>query len=188
MLKKATFSFLLFIAATSVLRAQCDRVGWVASVTPGCGAKIIDLDNGSIYRAYFGADNLSGGQTISFTTSAAPVPPGCAPGNAIPVSLVCVSDTLPCTAHYGYFGDGDNPLKFTFSANLYDADAQICHWEFGDGSKASGPQVSHGFPSQGEYEVCLTVSDNFGCSAVYCETIQVSAQVTNGCGYNVQVT
>lgn len=188
MSKKATFSFLLFIAAISVLRAQCDRVGWVASVTPGCGAKIIDLDNGAIYRAYFGAGNLSGGQTISFTTSAAPVPPGCTPGNAIPVSLVCVSDTLPCTAHYGYFSDEENPLKFTFSANLYDADAQNCHWDFGDGSNATGQQVSHGFPSQGDYQVCLTVSDNFGCSAEYCETISVSAQLTNGCGYNIQVT
>jgi PKD repeat protein len=171
------------------LHAQCERVGWVASVTPGCGAKIIDLDNGQVYRAVLGADGLSGGQTITFKTAPAPIPQGCpALGNGLVVSLACISDTLPCTAHFGYYVDADDALTFNFVANVYDASTQACHWTFGDGSVATGENVTHGFPQQGEYSVCLTVSDAFGASADYCETVNVDAQVSNWCGYDMKVT
>ncbi|MEZ4892663.1 MAG: PKD domain-containing protein [Saprospiraceae bacterium] len=180
--------FALLILSTWQLSGQCSRVGWVASVTPGCGAMIIDLDNGKVYRAVYGADDLSGGQTISFSTAIAPVPPGCPITNGINVSLTCVSDTLPCEAHFGHYPDQGDDLVYNFVANIYDESTQICHWEFGDGSVATGKNVAHGFPKQGSYQVCLTVKDAFGCEASYCETIEVIAQNTNWCGYDMHVT
>ncbi|MBL7827767.1 MAG: PKD domain-containing protein [Saprospiraceae bacterium] len=173
---------------TNNSNAQCSRVGWVASVTPGCGAKIIDLDNGDILQAFSGSEGLTGGQTITFQTGYSPVPLGCTVANALPVSLTCVSDTLPCIAHYGYYMHADNPLQFTFTANIYDASSQTCEWEFGDGSVAVGEQVTHGFPLQGAYQVCLRVSDPFGSVATYCETVVVDAEGANGCGYEMVVT
>lgn len=170
------------------LYAQCEHVGWVASVEPGCGAKIIDLDNGTIYRAYYGADDLTGGQTLTFSTALAPVPQGCTAGNGISVSLTCVSDVLPCVAHYGYYADSDDPAKINFSANIYDATVQTCHWDFGDGSTASGKEVSHSFAGEGVYSVCLRVTDNHGCSADFCEDITVNAHSDNGCGFDMKVT
>ncbi len=169
--------------------AQCSRVGWVASVTPGCGAKIIDLDNGQVYRAVLGADQLIGGQTISFSTAIAPMPPGCSPnGNGPVVSLTCISDTLPCVAHFGYFPDANDGLLFNFVGNVYDPQTQICHWDFGDGSIAIGKNVAHSFPQKGDYGVCLKVLDPFGCVAESCETVKVNAQNSNGCGFDMRVT
>jgi PKD repeat protein len=170
------------------LSAQCEKVGWVSSITPGCGAQIIDLDNGLSFHAVSGMEGLLGGQIISFKTAPAPMPQGCPPSNGLTVSLVCVSDTLPCAAHFGYFADPDDALRFNFVANIYDPSTQICQWTFGDGSVATGNKVSHGFPQQGEYAVCLTVSDAFGCSSEYCETIQIDAQSSNWCGYDIKVT
>lgn len=170
------------------LQAQCERVGWVASVTPGCRAKIIDLDDAQVYSAVYGADDLVGGQTISFKTAPAPMPQGCTVSNGLIVSLTCVSDTLPCSAHFGNYVDASDPLTFIFEANVYDETTQICHWEFGDGSVATGKNVAHGFPQQGEYAVCLKVMDAFGCAAEYCETVKVAAENNNGCAYDMRVT
>lgn len=178
----------IFTITASRLAAQCTRVGWVASVTPGCGAKIIDLDNGEILQAFSGSASLTGGQTLTFSTAPAPVPPGCNLANALPVSLTCISDTLPCVAHFGFYPDPDNAVRFNFSANLYDASLQSCQWNFGDGSVAVGEQVAHTFPQTGEYQVCLKVTDPFGCSAEYCETVVVNAAASGGCGFEMRVT
>lgn len=178
----------LVLPVGSCVYAQCARVGWVASVTPGCGAKIIDLDNGTIYRAFFGADALSGGQTLTFSTAMAPVPQGCTLGNGIPVSLTCVSDVLPCVAHYGYYADAVNSSKINFSANIYDANVQICHWDFGDGSTATGKEVSHSFQGAGIYSVCLKVTDDHGCAADFCEDVTVNAHNDGGCGFDMKAT
>ena len=48
-------------------------------------------------------------------------------------------------------------------------------WEFGDGNTADveGP-VTNAYASEGPYTVCLTVTDDNGCTSEYCEAIQVA--------------
>ncbi len=178
---------MLFLQA-GIATAQCDRVGWVASTTPGCGAKIIDLDNGEILRAVGGAGNLIGGQTISFSSEPMGLPAGCPDEGLEVVSLTCVSPNLPCKADFGYATDNDNAYRLAFQADVYDALAQTCSWDFGDGASATGANVQHTFPHEGYFTVCLTVSDNTGCADDLCQTIFVSAQNPNWCGYEVKVT
>ena len=49
-------------------------------------------------------------------------------------------------------------------------------WDFGDGSPlVSGAYPSHQYASTGMYIVCLTVSDFFGCSDTYCDTLHVDS-------------
>lgn len=49
-------------------------------------------------------------------------------------------------------------------------------WDFGDGSPlVSGAYPSHQYASTGTYIVCLTVSDFFGCSDTYCDTLNVDS-------------
>lgn len=49
-------------------------------------------------------------------------------------------------------------------------------WDFGDGSPlASGAYPSHQYASTGSYNVCLTVSDFFGCSDTYCDSLTVDS-------------
>jgi len=48
-------------------------------------------------------------------------------------------------------------------------------WDFGDGSTASGSQVSHSFSSAGSYSVSLTVVDDQGLSSFVSKTVVVSS-------------
>lgn len=178
----------MLLANVSGLTAQCERVGWVANTLPGCGAKIIDLDNGDILKAVSGTDDITGGQTIRFSTIPAALPGGCSADGLEVVALTCVSDTLPCKATFGHATSDVNAFNLTFEADVYDASMQTCQWSFSDGATATGKTVQHTFPQEGVFEVCLTVSDDYGCSAQQCELIFVSEQNPNWCDYDIHVT
>ncbi|MBN2354876.1 PKD domain-containing protein [candidate division KSB1 bacterium] len=57
----------------------------------------------------------------------------------------------------------DEPLTFDGSAS-YDSDGSIIlySWDFGDGSRKEGVQVTHAYKSSGNYIVSLTVQDDSG--------------------------
>ncbi|MFN0016313.1 MAG: PKD domain-containing protein [Saprospiraceae bacterium] len=169
------------------LAAQCDRVGWVASASTGCGPLIIDLDDGQLLRAVAGANNLAKNKTVRFSYLPATLPNGCT-GLGIPVVVTCVSDTLPCIAKFGYAVSQQNAFRVHFSADIYDPAVQFCSWDFGDGSAAYGHEVQHTFAQEGYHKVCLTVTDAFGCAATQCRDVFVSQQNPNWCGHEVQVT
>ncbi len=179
--------FLSLVLSTR-LPAQCERVGWVASTSAGCGAKIIDLDNGQLLLAVEGLDNLASGKTVRFSAAPTALPHGCTSDGLPVVKLTCVSDTLPCIANFGYAVSQQNAFRLTFSADLYDPMSQFCAWNFGDGSVAYGHVVQHTFPQEGYFPVCLTVTDAFGCSVQTCRDVFVSQQNPNWCGYDVVVT
>lgn len=44
-------------------------------------------------------------------------------------------------------------------------------WDFGDGSSATGATLSHDYAEYKKYELCLSISDNFGCTDTYCDSI-----------------
>lgn len=178
--------FSLFLYGEAV--TQCERVGWVASSTPNCGAKIIDLDNGEILKAVSGNAGLSAGKTVSFTAKPAPLPPGCSADGLTVVGLTCVSDKLPCDAKFAYAISNVNSFSLTFDADVYDGLSQTCQWQFGDGATATGKSVQHTFPQEGFYSVCLTVSDAYGCSAAECKDIYISDQNPNWCDHDIYVT
>ena len=184
---------LLFIALTTLFGvvkagAQCDRVGWVASTTPGCGMKIIDLDNGDVLKAVSGIDGLTPGKTIGFSAKPAPLPGGCSSEGLEVVTLCCVSYKLPCKANFVHSISNSNSFSLTFEADVYDALSQTCQWKFGDGATATGKTVQHTFPHEGFFSVCLTVSDAYGCSAETCKDILVSEQNPNWCDHDIFVT
>ncbi len=190
-MQKHVYFLLVLLAAnffSSPLAAQCDRVAWVASVTPGCGAKIIDLDNGQTLRAVAGGEGLSGGQTFTFNAESTPLPPGCQAGSFPVVALTCVSDKLPCKAQFVSIPDVQLLLGYKFVAHIYDPSVQSCHWDFGDGQTDSGASVKHVFQAEGNFVVCLTVTDAFGCSVQECATVTASSQDYNWCGFDIQVT
>ncbi|MGI2261252.1 ExeM/NucH family extracellular endonuclease [Shewanella sp. GXUN23E] len=64
-----------------------------------------------------------------------------------------------------------------FSSSSVDPDGQIVSWlwDFGDGSSASGEQVSHRYSASGEYQVTLTVTDNNGAQASSTQTVTIDA-------------
>ncbi|MBX2891723.1 MAG: PKD domain-containing protein [Saprospiraceae bacterium] len=178
----------ILLASSSGALAQCERIGWVANATPDCGLKIIDLDNGNILKAVAGTDALQVGQTIRFSAEPTLLPIGCSSDGLEIVALTCVSDTLPCQAKFGYAISELNAYSYLFEAHVYDASMQTCRWEFGDGAEAVGKTVQHTFPQEGNFSVCLTVSDALGCEVKACKNIEVSEQNPNWCDYDVHVT
>ncbi len=70
-------------------------------------------------------------------------------------------------------GVTDTPVQF--DANLstdYDGSIVSYEWDFGDGTRASGAQVSHSYTTPGTYTAQLTITDDFGATAT--DTVQAS--------------
>lgn len=47
-------------------------------------------------------------------------------------------------------------------------------WNMGDGTMLTGPQITHTYAETGVYTICLTITNDTGCTATYCEDIYVS--------------
>lgn len=189
-LKSQIVAIILLWLAGSItdLSAQCDRVGKVLSVAPGCGAVLVDINNSEELKAVAGASDLSGGQFVSFTASPTQLPAGCSANGLPVVALTCVSQVLPCNAEFSYgVVSGNNPAQINFEAvTLSGLLASTYHWDFGDGSTATGKAVEHTFSQSGDHTVCLTVSDDNGCSNQICKTITVGTQPE--CGFDLLIT
>jgi arylsulfatase A-like enzyme len=74
-------------------------------------------------------------------------------------------ENRPPIADISFSSEGGEPLSILFDAQAsVDEDGSLVSytWNFGDGSTASGPQVSHTFGTRGEYIVTLLVEDDGG--------------------------
>jgi PKD repeat protein len=69
------------------------------------------------------------------------------------------------------------PLTFDAS-NSADPDGNIAsyNWDLGDGSTATGEEVSHSYSSAGQYTVKLEVTDNSGASETLTRTVEVARE------------
>jgi PKD repeat protein len=70
-------------------------------------------------------------------------------------------------------------ISTSFSgSSSYDSDGSISsyHWDFGDGSTASGESVTYTYADTGKYTVTLTVVDNDGASDTDSATVTVGNQ------------
>jgi PKD repeat protein len=58
----------------------------------------------------------------------------------------------------------------------YDPDGAIVSylWDFGDGSSASGPMVTHTYAGGGQYTVTLTVNDNAGGRSIFSNAVSIA--------------
>ena len=62
-----------------------------------------------------------------------------------------------------YFGGAHDAVLFDGTGS-YDADNDpiLYYWDFGDGSRGTGPKVSHTYKKGGNYKVKLRVRDGAG--------------------------
>ena len=70
---------------------------------------------------------------------------------------------------------GDTTTTFTFDGSQSSGDNQITsyHWDFGDGTTATGEVVDHSYDSSGTYEAVLTVEDEYGNTDTDTVTVSV---------------
>jgi hypothetical protein len=189
MLHRLTLALALFALCQHLAAQPCNRVGWVSSALPGCGAIIMDQGTGELLRAVSGADHLIGGRYLYFSSVPVPTPPpgACPPGTLPNVALTCASDTLPCTAQFDYAPSGDK-LGQVFEAYIFDEARQYCSWNFGDGKIADGKTATHLYEKPGVYEVCLSLKDQWGCAATACRQVAVGETSAQPCGFDIAVT
>jgi PKD repeat protein len=83
----------------------------------------------------------------------------------------------------------DEDVAFDASGSS-DSDGSVTsyEWDFGDGSSATGAQVSHSYGSAGDYEVTLTVTDDDGATATATETVTVTDPGAGTASSLVEVT
>ena len=86
------------------------------------------------------------------------------------ISLLCVDS--PVTPFFEVQGACPD---YTFNGSTVGQPSVVISswcWDFGDGTTASGQQVSHTYALSGTYNVCLTVADDCsGCTETVCRTV-----------------
>jgi PKD repeat protein len=118
-------------------------------------------DPGSYYASLTVIDNI--GQTD--TTSISVTISDAQPENQAPISSFTASPA-----------SGTSPLNVLFDgsgSSHSNGTIQEYKWDFGDGSSASGISPEHTFTGIAGYTVKLSVTDNFGGTAVSTKTISV---------------
>ena len=81
---------------------------------------------------------------------------------------VMVNVQAPPTASFTYTPDS----IYTFSDQS--SGAVSWAWDFGDGATSDQQNPDHIYTSSGTYQVCLTVTDDLGCSDSTCQSIPVT--------------
>lgn len=57
-------------------------------------------------------------------------------------------------------------LNYTFTGSF----PESFLWIWGDGDTSSGPAPSHTYSDSGYYDICIILTDSFGCTASYCDS------------------
>jgi hypothetical protein len=84
---------------------------------------------------------------------------------------------LPPVADPGgpYTGFEGSPVLFDGSQSSDPEGGSLTYaWTFGDGSSGSGVNPSHTYTDNGVFQVCLTVTDNFGASTTACTAATIA--------------
>ncbi len=93
--------------------------------------------------------------------------------NNIPIANFRIDDSLGFSTRYFY--------------DLSHHEPAFWYWDFGDGHTSSEQSPLHSFDSAGVYQVCLTVSNQYG-SDTYCRTLYLGVSSTENPVQKSQIT
>jgi len=60
-------------------------------------------------------------------------------------------------------------------------------WDFGDGNSSTEAYPTHVYAASGPYTICLTITDDAGCTSIYCEEVEVDQDGILGMGTGFDV-
>lgn len=98
---------------------------------------------------------------------------GCQDSFCDTVSVTGVSGPS-CQAGYYWFNDSLSAYTIILVNTSTGGSGLSYLWDFGDGATSTQAYPSHVYAGAGTYTVCVTISDNSGCTSVYCDTIAVT--------------
>lgn len=87
------------------------------------------------------------------------------------ISITC--QQTPLIPQINVIDNGNGSYDFNGATNVVSGvGVSSWCWTFGDGTSASGQNVSHSYAAGGTYTVCLTVADNCGgCTSMVCTNV-----------------
>lgn len=103
---------------------------------------------------FYGENNVNG--TICRDSITPGIPVGGMPGN--------------CSAAFTLWEDSTNAGQWYAINNSTGFGPPNYLWDFGDGTTSTLPYPTHTYAVPGNYVICLTVSDNYGCSSIMCDS------------------
>lgn len=96
---------------------------------------------------------------------------------------ISYNNRMPAAIFQASFIAGQVPLEVDFNGTgSYDPDGKINQfiWDFGDGTQAAGPNVSHTFTRQGTYSVLLKVWDDYAAATSGSASALATLNITVG--------
>ena len=94
-------------------------------------------------------------------------------------TTVTVGNTTNCFVSFQYHPDSANPTGM-YPVHFYSSATGVApvhyHWDFGDGNSSAQASPNHNYAQAGTYLVCLTITDNAGCSSQKCAWLTVQHQ------------
>ncbi|MHB8655655.1 MAG: PKD domain-containing protein [Terriglobia bacterium] len=137
--------------------------------TEGSRAHTLNLSNLGLAegRSYQGYDVLNGNQPVTIENGSIAItgqPPHSVRlikivDTSVPAAAPSVSAKVPSTAEVG------EAIKLRATSESSAVPALSFHWDFGDGTSAGGPEVSHTYTRAGAFNVKLTVDGVDGVPA-----------------------
>lgn len=103
---------------------------------------------------FYGENNVNG--TICRDSICPAIPIGGMPGN--------------CNAAFTLWEDSTNVGQWYAINNSTGFGPPTYTWDFGDGTTSNLAYPSHNYTVPGNYIICLTVADNYGCSSTICDS------------------
>jgi len=165
----------LFIALVSKGQAVAN---FTASPTAGCAPLVVNFYNSSSgatsYSWNFGNNTALSTQNSPSTTYLNPgtytvtlTATGSSGSNSKTMTItVYNTPTVSFSANDTSVCPGV-AVTFTNTSNPNTPGTVLYNWDFGDGTSSSAQNPTHTFPSQGYYNITLTVTNGQGCSSTY---------------------
>ncbi|MBI2968191.1 MAG: PKD domain-containing protein [Bacteroidetes bacterium] len=88
-----------------------------------------------------------------------------------------------CYAGYSYSA---NNLTISFT-DMSSGSPNSWYWDFGDSTTSTQQNPVHTFPAQGNYWVCLTISDGGACNNTFCNWVFVPGQSMCEAGFTYSI-
>jgi PKD repeat protein len=172
--------------------AQCEYQGLVLDVSGINDCELAIVSPGlPVLELPANPYGLTAGDQIYFSYDTIAGQASC--GLGLPVSLSCVfvagnGGGTTCDAAFSWYpvDPANDPYSFHFQPYVGPPLGLAWAWDFGDGQSSYEMAPSHTFQQDGEYVVCLTLTDLDGCEATHCDTLLVG-DVPAYCDFAVEV-
>ncbi|MCI4669992.1 MAG: PKD domain-containing protein [Bacteroidia bacterium] len=100
----------------------------------------------------------------------------------------CGSTPPSCDANFGFQLNGNGGFDF-FNTSFVFSNSIAISWDFGDGSMATGTQVSHTFATNDTFQVCMTLVDSSqNCTDTQCYLVINNQMPPNPCQANFTIS